>query len=75
MSRSGVYRAVKQEKQKEVAQEVAIAAVVADARCIPLFVHNVAKTPRYLLNHVPAKQSTVAIVTVRSDGNQQISVR
>jgi hypothetical protein len=74
MSRSGVLHAVKQGKPREVAREVAIAAVVvADVRCILLFALNVAKTPRCHLNHAPVKQSIVAIATVKSDGNSSFS--
>ena len=74
MSPNAVPHAVRPEKQNAAAQAVAVMAAAAaapavDARCIPLYVPNVARTPRFPLNHAPAKLYIAATATARSDGN------
>ena len=68
MNRSAVPHAVMPERLSGAVPAVdtaTVAPVVADARCTPLFVPSAARTPRYLLNHAPAKLFIVAIATVK----------
>ena len=42
-----------------------------DVKCTRLSVLSVVRTPKYLLNHVPEKQSIVVIATAKSEDNLQ----
>ena len=68
MSQNAVPHAVRQEKQREVVQEDMAG---EDVKCTRLSVLSVVRTPKYLLNHVPEKQSIVVIATAKSEDNLQ----